>query len=185
MQRRSFLQLSALAPVATFPLPVWLRPLAGDLPGKSVLVRAGKDRSDQPFRFLDAWFTVKVSGRDTEGRCVIFDTLRQGTAGPALHYHKDCEEWFCVQTGTFRFQVGEETLLLQPGDSLLVPRGVNHAFVKTSPGDARLLLMHQPAGTMEEFFRTASKLADQRLEARIALAAQHDIHIVGQPLKPD
>lgn len=65
---------------------------------------------------------------------------------------------------------------LQAGDTLLVPRGVIHAFVKTSAGSARLLLMHQPAGTKEEFFRTASQLTDQRLESRQALAARHDIY---------
>lgn len=74
---------------------------------------------------------------------------------------------------------------LQADDTLLVPRGVIHAFVKTSAGSARLLLMHQPAGTKEEFFRTAGQLTDQRLESRQALAARHDIYITGLPLKPD
>jgi quercetin 2,3-dioxygenase len=189
MKRRSFLHLTALAPAAAFPLPAWLISGAAARQTKpaspAVLVRAGEDRSRRPFKFLDASFTVKVSGQDTGGRCVIFDTIRNSDAGPALHYHKECEEWFRVETGEFKFQAGEETLRLQAGDTLLVPRGVPHAFVKTSPGPARLLVMHQPAGTMEEYFRTASQLPDQRLEARKALAAQHDIHIIGQPLKAD
>ncbi|GAB2955863.1 cupin domain-containing protein [Hymenobacter coalescens] len=164
-------------------LPSVARP-AGP-PAQAVLVRKGQDRSGQPFRFLDAEFTVKVSGKDTDGRCVIFDTIRHSGAGPALHYHKDCEEWFEVQEGEFKFQAGEQTLRLKAGDTLLVPRGVPHAFVKTSAGPARLLVMHQPAGTMEEYFRTGSTLTDQRIESRKALAAQHDIHIIGPSLQPD
>ena len=41
-----------------------------------------------------------------------------------------------------------------------------HAFVKTSDGDARLIVMHQPAVRMEEYFRVTSKQSDQSYEAR-------------------
>ncbi|RTQ48880.1 cupin domain-containing protein [Hymenobacter gummosus] len=189
MHRRTFLQFSLLAPAAASVRPLWAGALCptppDDAPAKAVLVRRQQDRNNQPFKFLDASFTVKVSGRDTGGRYVIFDTLRPAKVGPALHYHKDCDEWFCVEEGEFKFQAGPETMRLQAGDTLLVPRGVAHTFIKTSEGVARLLVMHQPAGTMEEYFRTASQLADQSLEGRRALAAQHDIHIVGPALKPD
>ncbi|GAA4380495.1 cupin domain-containing protein [Hymenobacter koreensis] len=189
MQRRTFLQLSAMVPVTAFVLPAGVSlPAAANpagLPAQAVLVRKGQDRYNQPFRFLDAEFTVKVSGKDTGGRCVIFDTVRTSYAGPALHYHKDCEEWFAVEEGEFKFQAGKEILRLKAGDTLLVPRGVPHAFVKTSAGTARLLVMHQPAGTMEEYFRAGSTLTDQRIESRKALAARHDIHIIGPSLKPD
>ncbi|KUG07238.1 hypothetical protein ASU33_12760 [Solirubrum puertoriconensis] len=168
---------------------MWAAPLVHALPdvapGKAVLVRRQHDRRNQPFKFLEATFTVKVSGQDTGGRCVIFDTLRPAKVGPALHYHKNCDEWFYVEEGEFKFQAGQETLRLQAGDSLLIPRGMAHAFVKISEGVARLLLMHQPAGSMEEYFRTASQLPDQTLEARQNLAAKHDIHFIGPPLKPD
>lgn len=186
MQRRTFLHLSLAAPAAVSPLALWAAARCpsppDDAPARAVLVRRQQDRHNQPFKFLDASFTVKVSGRDTDGRCVIFDTLRPAKVGPALHYHKDCDEWFCVEEGEFKFQAGAETMRLQAGDTLLVPRNVPHAFIKTSEGVARLLVMHQPAGTMEEYFRTASQLADQSLEGRRALAARHDIHIVGPPL---
>jgi hypothetical protein len=66
-----------------------------------VLVNAGNDRDGKPFEFLDAAFQVKVSGKDTEGRC-------------------------------FKFQVGEKILRLEAADSLIVPREMPHAFVKTS-----------------------------------------------------
>ncbi|WP_324670634.1 cupin domain-containing protein [Hymenobacter sp. GOD-10R] len=188
MQRRDFLFLSAVAPVWPY-APSWLGAFAArpgsEPPKRSVLVRDHADRSNEPFKFLDATFFVKVSGKDTEGRCVIFDTLRPAKVGPVLHTHHNCDEWFQVLEGEFKFQAGEEFMRLKAGDTLLVPRDMQHAFVKTSEGTARLIVMHQPAGTMEEFFRTASKMADQSQQARQALAEAHDIHYVGPPLTPD
>ncbi len=120
-----------------------------------MFVNAGADRDSEPFEFLDATFQVKVSGKDTEGRCVIFDTIRHKKVGPPLHLHTDCDEWFFVSEGEFKFQAGEKILRLEAGDSLLVPREMPHAFVKTTEGDAKLVIMHQPAARMEEYFRLA------------------------------
>ena len=152
---------------------------------KALLVKSGADRDNQPFQFLDATFQVKVSGKDNEGRCVIFDTLRPAKVGPRLHLHIDCDEWFFVREGEFKFKTGEEVIHLQPGDSLLIPRNMPHAFVKTSEGTARLIVMHQPAGTMEEYFRTAAQLTNQSPEARTKFAEQHGMRILGPSLTPD
>lgn len=153
--------------------------------GQMVFVKSGTDRDNAPFTFLDAVFYVKVSGRDTQGRCVIFDTLRPDKVGPALHLHTDCDEWFFVQEGEFKFQVGEDTMRLKPGDSLLAPKGVKHAFVKTSEGIARLIMMFQPAATIEAFFRTSAAYPDMSPADRRALAEKHGTKILGAPLQPD
>lgn len=153
--------------------------------GQTVFVKSGTDRDNATFTFLDAVFYVKVSGKDTQGRCVIFDTLRPHKVGPALHLHTDCDEWFFVREGEFKFQAGEDTLRLKAGDSLWVPQGVKHAFVKTSEGVARLIVMHQPAATVEEFFRTSAACPDMSPADRRALAEKHGLKILGEPLKPD
>jgi quercetin 2,3-dioxygenase len=152
-------------------------------PRRDILVSAGSDRDKDPITFLDATFDVMVSGKDTEGRCVIFDTIRHKKVGPAFHLHTDCDEWFFVRDGEFKFKVGDKTLRLKPGDSLMVPREIPHAFVKTSEGDARLIVMHQPAVKMEEFFRVTSKQQDQSPEARRRIAEQsYGMRFVGPPL---
>ena len=152
---------------------------------QGLLVRAGADRDERPFKWLDATFHVKVSGKDNRGRCVIFDTLRPEKVGPPLHLHTDCDEWFFVRDGDFKFQVGDDILRLGPGDSLLVRQDTPHAFVKTSEGVARLIVMHQPAATMEAYFRSVIQQADQTVEGRRALAEKHGMRIVGESLKPD
>ena len=87
-----------------------LDPVDAESLGQTVFVKADIDRDDAPFTFLDGIFNVKVSGKDT---------LRPNKVGPALHLHTDCDEWFFVREGEFKFQVGEDTLRLKPGDSLL------------------------------------------------------------------
>lgn len=186
MQRRSFLHLTLAAPgLAVAPSFATITQGGAGEPRKSLLVRAGADSTNRPFEFLDATFTVKLSGRDTQGRCVIFDTLRREKVGPMLHLHLNLDEWFYVLDGEFKFQAGTEIMRLNAGDSLFVPRNMPHAFVKTSEGTARLIVMHQPAGTMEEYFRIVSAMPDQRPEARKALAEKHDTRFIGPPLKPD
>jgi quercetin 2,3-dioxygenase len=181
MKRRQFVQLPlAVSAVATNSLSDEIKQSRNE-----VLVNAGNDRDGKPFEFLDATFQVKVSGKDTEGRCVIFDTIRHKKMGPALHIHKDCDEWFFVRDGEFKFQVGEKILRLKAGDSLIVPREMPHAFVKTTEGDARLIIMHQPAVAMEEFFRLASQQSDQSRENLKRIAEGYGRRFVGPSLTPD
>ena len=156
MERRFFLKLPLVAPALAPLLNLPLDQCRMNLPKKGILVRAGEDRSNKPFKWLDASFTVKVSGKDTQGRCVVFDTLRPEKVGPPLHLHTDCDEWFFVMEGEFKFVVDGERLHLKAGDSLTVLQDTPHAFVKTSEGVARLLVMHQPAAQMEEYFETSS-----------------------------
>lgn len=74
---------------------------------------------------------------------------------------------------------------LNAGDSLMVPQNMPHAFVKTSENMARLIVMHQPAATMEEYFRSVIQTADQTVEGRRSLAERHGMRILGDPLKAD
>ena len=197
MKRRRFLTV----PIALASTSLGLRsadgaePTAAQAPAQTtragasrppaLLVKAETDRDNQAFTWLDATFHVMVSGKDNGGRCVIFDTLRHEKVGPPLHLHTDCDEWFFVRSGTFKFQVGTETMQLGPGDSLLVAQDTPHAFVKTSEGVARLIVMHQPAATMEEYFRTVIGTADQSVEGRRALGERHGMRILGEGLKAD
>ena len=184
MKRRNFLKLPTAAAIITS------AGLSNDANAaelrREILVNAGSDRDRDPITFLDSTFDVKVSGKDTEGRCVIFDTIRHKKVGPAFHLHTDCDEWFFVRDGEFKFKVGDKILHLKSGDSLMVPRETPHAFVKTSEGDARLIVMHQPAVKMEEYFRFTSKQPDQSPDARKRIAERsYGMRFVGPPLSAD
>lgn len=148
---------------------------------KAVQVAAGQDRLGKPLFFHGEQFHCKVSAQDTSGDLCVYDTIRK-KGGPPLHFHHHQDEWFFVMNGEFLFQVGDDTFRLTKGNSILGPRTVPHAFA--SIGDmGRLMIIYQPAGTMEEFFADGSRLMKASPEDWQALHRHHGMEIVGPPLK--
>ena len=182
MQRRAFLALPLALPLLPGPdLLAWAAP--GPAPG--VKVEAGQDRFGHSFTYLGARFDLKISGQDTNGGMSLYDTTRFEKIGPMLHTHTNLNEWFFVTAGEFKFQVGTELFHLKAGDSLFGPLGVPHAFVKTSEEPGRLLVLHQPAGTMEAYFQEARQLQNPTQAEREALLRKHSMIPMGPRLSPD
>jgi len=150
-------------------------------------VDAHADRHGEELQILGGRFDCKVSGKDTGGDLCIYDTIRKSKGGPALHLHHFQDEWFYVIRGEFLVQVGEVTLRLLPGDSAFAPRKIPHAFAKISDEEGQMLVLFQPAGSMEDFFHQVAKLGkdipkDQEVVMK-QLWADHGMEVVGPPLK--
>jgi quercetin dioxygenase-like cupin family protein len=188
MKRRNFLKLSiataafamaARAEEATSPGP--------ERAGRGFQVGAQKDRYEEELLIMGGRFDLKVSGRDTGGDLCIYDTFRELKGGPALHRHHFQDEWFYVIRGEFMVRVGDDTLSLYPGDSAFAPRKIPHAFAKISDDAGQMLVLFQPAGSMEDFFRQMSKLGKdipKNQETVLKqLWADHGMEIMGPPLK--
>jgi hypothetical protein len=61
-----------------------------------------------------------------------------------------------------------------------------HTFAKISDGPARMLLVYQPAGTMEQYFRDVTRFAGPPTEEENRrLFEAHDMKVVGPPLPTD
>ena len=146
-----------------------------------VHVPAGQDRDGTPFDFLDARFTTILCAADTSGTACAFVTDRRRKGGPPLHVHPDQDEWYMIQEGRFTIRIGSEDFDLGPGDSLLAPRGVPHAFASTTD-EARMLVTFMPAGNMEAFFREASALSAPTPPEMAAVFARHGMRVLGPPL---
>ncbi|MGH9044496.1 MAG: cupin domain-containing protein [Acidimicrobiales bacterium] len=146
--------------------------------------------------FLGALLQVRAGGRHTGGRFAIIEhTARRGYNAPA-HVHAADDETFLVIDGNLRVHFGGETYETEPGGFALLPHGVEHAFVVTSP-DARFLTFHQPAGFDDfvmEVGTSAPSLvlppapdgspAPEALQALSAAASRYGITIVGPPPAP-
>lgn len=63
---------------------------------------------------------------------VAFRFAKDGAEG-ALHDHPHVQSTY-VESGRFRFQVGEETFEVARGDSFVVPSGATHGCVCLEPG---------------------------------------------------
>ncbi len=188
--RRSFLQLPLAA--AALSLAAKARGEGGDDPqkaanraGRGFRVGAKEDRYAEELHIMGGKFDLKISTRDSGGDLLIYDTVRQQRGGPALHRHFRQDEWFYVIRGEFIVRVGEDTFRLHPGDSAFAPRLVPHVWAMVSEGPGQVLVLFQPAGSMEDFFHQMSRLGpnipkDQEVFRR--LWAAHGQEMLGPPL---
>jgi quercetin dioxygenase-like cupin family protein len=188
MNRRHFIT----APLALSALAAVTRLAKGDSDSQERVAggfRVGnsQDRNGEELLIMGGRFDLKVSGRDTGGALCIYDTVRYSKGGPALHKHHAQDEWFYIIRGEFLVQVGEQTLTLRPGDSAFAPRKIPHAFGLTSEGVGQMLVLFQPAGSMEDFFLKMSQMGKgliKDMETRLKpLFEEHGMEIVGPALK--
>ena len=155
--------------------------------GRGFRVGARNDRHQEELLIMGGRFDLKVSGRDTGGDLCIYDTVRDSKGGPALHRHFSQDEWFYIIRGRFIAQVGEDTLELGPGDSAFAPRMTPHAFAMVSEGEGQMLVLFQPAGSMEDFFQKMAGFGKEIPQNQQALFrklwAEHGMEVLGPPLK--
>ena len=188
MNRRHFLKVSLAAmPLAIGSKAAELAPSRAERSDKGFRVGANEDRYQEELLIMGGRFDLKVSAKDTGGDLCLYDTTRQSKGGPALHRHHFQDEWFYVIRGEFIAQVGDETVRLHPGDSAFAPRKIPHAFAMVSEGEGQMLVLFQPAGTMEDFFQQMAKFGpaipkDQEVLWK-RLWEQHGMEVVGPPLK--
>jgi quercetin dioxygenase-like cupin family protein len=123
---------------------------------------------------------------ETDSAFLLFEAEVAGGKSTPLHTHP-ADETFYVLDGTLLLHVDGVEHELRVGGVAVVPRGVPHAFLVTSP-DARILSLHTPGGG-EEFYRRASEPAAEGSTpvevdfARVGAAAQQTgtMTVVGPP----
>ena len=145
-------------------------------------VLAGKDQFGEHRGLGISEISFKVVPKDSEGLFVIENTFH-AKGGPAKHLHYDQDEWFYAVEGEFILEVGDEKMILKPGESLLAPREIPHvwAFTGNSPR-GRMLITFMPAGKMEAFFREVTK-ANAMPPQDPQLWKAHGMELLGPPLK--
>ena len=188
MKRRLFLHRS---------LPLLALPLGG-LPAtpparasrstKGIPTPDGQARDHERIVVGQVPIYFKVLPKDTNGDLAAFVSANNMRGfGPPLHVHHSIDEFFCVLEGEFAFLVGTEQTRLRPGDTILIPRNVPHAFDCMSTRPGKLLVTMQPAHRMDDFFRQLAQLLPAAgtpdPEAIQKLYQAHDATIVGPPLR--
>ncbi len=108
---------------------------------------------------LGATIGAKVTGADTDGAWSLVEyTAPPHFAGPAPHGHRQTDEAFYILEGTPTFQLGEDTMTVEPGAFVFVPRGVVHTFRNSADVPARFLIFFSPAG-FEGYWDELAELA--------------------------
>jgi mannose-6-phosphate isomerase-like protein (cupin superfamily) len=186
MKRQTFLKAClAAGAFVTSPIQLIARSIRKYRDGSGFMVAAGKDRFDKQLSLLqgDTFFT-KISTQDTNGDLYVYESTRVKEGGPSHHVHFEQDEWWYVLHGEFVIKVGEKIYQAKAGDSVFGPRMVPHSFAKVGEGEAKLLMIFQPAGKMEEFFKKVSTGATQNLteEERVKFNAEYGVKQVGPPI---
>ncbi len=146
-----------------------------------IFVPAGQDRSGERRGLGVSALEFKVTGQDTAGIFVVENVFHQ-KGGPARHLHYEQDEWFHVMEGEFLFEVGTASFLLKPGDALLGPRQVPHVWAFVGGNRGRILIVFNPAGKMEAFFRKVTQTNAMPMQDP-ELWRAHGMELLGGPLE--
>ncbi|MBO7743546.1 cupin domain-containing protein [Paenibacillus sp. MWE-103] len=122
--------------------------------------------------------TIRIHSNQTGGKVTVIEARVPSLMGPPTHIHNEREEIFEILEGTFRFQCGEEEFDAAPGTSVVVPRGLPHAWANVGPETGRILFTFAPGG-IDDFFLEIGRYS---LEEIGPLAERNDTLIIGPPL---
>jgi quercetin 2,3-dioxygenase len=187
MERRKFMQ-STLAMLAVTSVASPVLGQKHTLPKKGFKTKAMETRYKDKIAYGNTPIDFKLLSSDTEDRLSIFiSTNNQKGFGPPLHVHHSFDEFFCVLEGNFLFELGDETLSLEKGDTLFIPRNNRHRFNYNGETSGTLLVGITPAKKMEKYFEDMGKLLTEKgmpdMTAMQALYKSYDSEILGPPMK--
>jgi quercetin dioxygenase-like cupin family protein len=137
-------------------------------------------RAADELLFLGAHCRVLADSTSSGGRYGLVDMIEVPAGDmPPLHIHHAHDEGFLLVDGQLSLFLPGREITLAPGEFVLAPRGVPHAY-RVGDTPARWLVLSTPSG-FEEFVRSVAALDELTPEALAATAAEHDIEILGPP----
>lgn len=130
--------------------------------------------------FLGARARILADGESTAGAFGLIDMIEVPPGQmPPLHVHHNEDEGFFVISGEVTVFLPDRQIHCRPGDFVLAPRGVPHAY-RVGETTARWLVLSAPAG-FERFVAAVGAAAQVDPASLTAIAADHDIEILGPP----
>ena len=187
MKRKSFI-LTALA-LLSASIMVKAKSLIPLRTDKGFKVNAGDARFGQHLKMkgiTSNTLDLKISSSDTDGDLLVFEQIGQTpNGGPPLHIHLFQDEWFFVLEGEYIFQLGEEKFKMKQGDTIFLPRNIQHGFIQLTE-KARVIVSFLPAGKMESFFKITNTWTVPPSQEEIKRVIEdHDMLVTGPPLKSE
>lgn len=90
---------------------------------------------------------IHVAAEDTDGAFSLCEyTAPPDGPSPPPHIHEESEELIYVLEGAIECELGDSTVQVEAGASVLIPAGTAHTFSSTGSQTARLLLVYSPGG---------------------------------------
>lgn len=99
-------------------------------------------------------------------------TLNAGADGARPHHHANSVELFYLLDGTAQLLSGDEVITAGPGDLIVVPPGLAHAFAAAPGHDADILIVIAPGVERFEYFRHLERIAYGKIPPETLLDLQ-------------
>ena len=93
--------------------------------------------------------TPATNGHLTSHRSIF----KPGREGAPPHLHRDASELFYILTGSLRVLTGDDLVILNEGDFLVVPPNTAHAFEAAGTSDAEVLFVLTHAKPRFDYYR--------------------------------
>ncbi|MEE4490148.1 cupin domain-containing protein [Streptomyces sp. BE230] len=108
-------------------------------------------------------------------------TLTGGADGARPHRHDNSAEMFYMLDGAAQFLSGDEVVTAEPGDLVVVPPGLPHAFAAAPGCDADILIVITPGVERFEYFRHLKRIALGEVTPESLLEVQelYDTYFLG------
>lgn len=123
---------------------------------------------------------IVVGAETTGGAYAMYRIETPAGVGTPPHVQSQEDEAFYVLDGAFEVMRDGETTLAGPGEYVMIPRGVAHAFRNAGDSVGRLLGIASPAGH-ERFFEDVDALAAtgaMEMANLLAVCARHGVEIL-------
>jgi len=116
-----------------------------------------------------------------EGFSLVEHPIAPRTLAAPMHVHEHEDEYSYVLEGEVGVQIGDEIRYAKPGDLVIKPRGIWHAFWNRTDEPARLLEIISPGGFERYFAELAPLLPPQvavpDFEGLAALQARYGLRM--------
>lgn len=101
-----------------------------------------------------------LRGEDAGGRFALIEhTIPPRRLAAPMHVHEREDEYSFVLAGRMGAQIGDEVVEVGPGELLLKPRGIPHAFWNAGDEETRVLEIISPGGFAQYFAELAPVFA--------------------------
>jgi mannose-6-phosphate isomerase-like protein (cupin superfamily) len=95
----------------------------------------------EKFKLISDYWNPKIAG-ELNGQQVKLAKFK----GPFIwHKHDEEDEFFMVIEGSFNMELRDKTIPLNPGEFIIIPKGVEHRPVTENEA---LVMMFEPASTL-------------------------------------
>lgn len=133
------------------------------------ITRAGEGQYKQVWNVLGHTYWAKAVSETS----FAFETLDPPGTGVPPHVHTTQDEHIHVLDGVFTLYLDGQWEKAGPGDTVLMPKGLPHAYYNKEQGDARALFWVSPAGRLAHLFDRLHDLTDPAEVVR--QSALHDV----------